>query len=130
MNRVCLFVVTVLEPSAFAAAIATRSSLPTSSSSTIITARPTCRRPRRPSTITRTRPTSTRGAVTLSWSSAGRPRHSMLIQGCTPGRTSRQCSTAAVDDVFIIITTTTSSSSMYVFLALSTQINRMESISY
>ena len=102
----------VPEPNVSAAVTATRSSRRTSSSSTII-ARPTRRC--RPSTITRTRPTSTRGAVISNWSSARcRPRRSTSSHACTPGRTSRPCSTAAVVDASI-----TSISSMSVFLSLS-----------
>ena len=115
----CSDVSVVLEPSVFAAATATCSFRPTSSSSTI-TARPTPRR--RLSTIIRTPLTSTLGAVTSNWSSRRhrRRRCSTLRHDCTPGRTSRPCLTAAVDDAYIIIiiNSTTSSSNTSAFLAV------------
>jgi len=101
---VCMDCVLVLELSAYAAVTVTCSCRPTSSSSTII-ARPTPRR-RRPTT-TLTPPTSTRGVVISNWWQRLRRRRCWTTRlACMPGRTSRQCSTEAVDDAFTIIINT------------------------
>ena len=111
-SDVCVDCVLVLGPSVSAAVTATCFSHRTSSSSTII-ARPT--RQLRLFTITRMRPTSTRGGVISNWSSPLRRRRQHLTpsRACMPGKMSRPCSTEAVDDAFTTSNSSSTSASLY-----------------